>query len=231
MTDIKTLKNTFKDQELYLQALTHRSWVNENAGVRGTNERLEFLGDAILEFVVSKEIFNKFPNEEEGYLTALRANLVNTKNLSHLATKINLGSEIFLSKGEEDGGGRTNSSLLADTVEAIIGAIFMDQGLESASDFIKENILIDADKKAKLPLKDPKSLLQERVQADKLPAPKYQVVSETGPDHNKEFTIDVVINGKVENTGKGKSKSEAEQDAATKALLSYAGIDLNNIDK
>lgn len=210
----------FQNQNLYLQALTHRSWVNENDGNRGTNERLEFLGDAILEFVVSKAIYDKFPDEEEGYLTALRANLVNTKNLSQVAEKLDIGAEIFLSKGEEDGGGRTNTSLLADTVEAIIGALFLDQGIEIAQKFIEDNILVDIDKKAAMPLKDPKSLLQEKVQAKSLPAPKYQVVSEEGPDHNKRFTVEVIVNGKSSAIGIGRSKSEAEQDAASNALIS-----------
>ena len=212
------MKTLFSNQDLLKQALTHRSWVNENTKNNGTNERLEFLGDAILEFVVSKAIYDKFPKEEEGYLTSLRANLVNTKNLSEVAKKLGIGDMIFLSKGEEDGGGRTNSSLLADTVEAIIGALFIDQGLDVAEKFIEKNILIDADKKSKLPLKDPKSLLQEKVQAKNLPAPKYLVVSETGPDHNKEFVIEVVANGKQLAEGQGKSKSEAEQDAASNAL-------------
>lgn len=208
----------FKNQDLYLQALTHRSWVNENDTKRGTNERLEFLGDAVLEFIVSKAIYDKFPNEEEGYLTALRANLVNTKNLSQVAEKLKIGDEIFLSKGEIDGGGRTNSSLLADTVEAIIGALYLDQGIDMAKKFVEENILVDVDKKAALPLKDPKSLLQEKVQAKSLPAPKYQVISEEGPDHNKKFTVEVIINGQPASQGTGKSKSEAEQDAASRAL-------------
>lgn len=208
----------FKNNDLLKQALTHRSWVNENSDNHGTNERLEFLGDAVLEFIVSKEIYNRFPKEEEGYLTALRANLVNTKNLAEVATKLKIGDMIMLSKGEEDGGGRTNSSLLADTVEAIIGALFLDQGIEASEKFIQDNILVDVEKKASLPLKDPKSLLQEKVQAKGFPAPKYQLVSETGPDHNKEFTVEVVINGKSDANGKGKSKSEAEQDAASNAL-------------
>ncbi|WKZ25753.1 MAG: ribonuclease III [bacterium] len=212
------MKKHFKDKNLYLQSLTHRSWVNENDKARGTNERLEFLGDAILEFVVSEEIYNRFPNEEEGYLTALRSNLVNTKNLSQVAEKLNLGQEIFLSKGEEDGGGRNNSSLLADTVEAVIGALYLDQGITKAKEFIDQNILIDVDQKAKMPLKDPKSLLQEKVQASNMPAPKYQVKSEEGPDHNKQFTIEVIINGKINALGVGRSKSEAEQDAASNAL-------------
>lgn len=214
------MNKLFTNQKLYLQALTHRSWVNENDGDRGTNERIEFLGDAVLEFVVSKAIYDKYPNEEEGYLTALRANLVNTKNLSQVAEKLKIGEEIFLSKGEIEGGGRTNNSLLADTVEAIIGALFLDQGIEASKKFIEKNILIDVDKKASLPLKDPKSLLQEKVQAKNLPAPKYQVVSEEGPDHNKMFTVEVIINNQPTAKGVGKSKSEAEQDAASSALKS-----------
>lgn len=229
MKDSNNISDIFNNKELFKKALTHRSWVNENQDNNGTNERLEFLGDAILEFVVSKAIYDKFPNEEEGYLTALRANLVNTKNLSVVATKLGIGEMILLSKGEEDGGGRNNSSLLADTVEAIIGALFLDQGLEASEKFVVDNILVDVEKKASLPLKDPKSLLQEKVQAKSLPAPKYIVVSEIGPDHNKQFTVEVTINGKAEAKGVGKSKSEAEQAAAVNALSSYCGIDLNNI--
>ncbi len=212
------MQKLFKDQTLLKQALTHRSWVNENAQNNGTNERLEFLGDAILEFIVSKAIYSQFKDKEEGYLTALRANLVNTKNLAEVATNLKIGDMILLSRGEEEGGGRTNSSLLADTVEAIIGALFMDQGIKAAEEFVVKNILVDADKKSQLPLKDPKSLLQEKVQAKSLPAPKYQVVSEEGPDHNKNFVVEVTINGKAGAKGKGRSKSEAEQDAASNAL-------------
>lgn len=218
MQNSNNLSQLFKNEKLLKQALTHRSWVNENSDHQGTNERLEFLGDAILEFIISKEIYDKFPKEEEGYLTALRANLVNTKNLASVATKLEIGKMILLSKGEEDGGGRNNSSLLADTVEAIIGALFLDQGLQASEKFVIENILVDVQEKASLPLKDPKSLLQEKVQSKGLPAPRYIVVSEVGPDHNKEFTIEVHIDGKPEATGIGKSKSEAEQDAAFNAL-------------
>jgi ribonuclease-3 len=229
MKKISEIKKRFNDKSLFDKALTHRSWVNENDKKRGTNERLEFLGDAILEFIVSKELYNEFTNKEEGYLTSLRANLVNTKNLADLAIKLNLGKEIFLSKGEEDGGGRNNPSLLADTVEAIIGAIYLDQGLDEAEEFIKLNILDDVHSRAKSPLKDPKSLLQEIVQSKKFPAPKYQVVSEVGPDHNKKFVVEVLINNKVEAKGEGRSKSEAEQMAAKNALTSYCGIELSNV--
>lgn len=215
---------TFKNQDLFLQALTHRSWVNENDGKRGTNERLEFLGDAVLEFIVSKHIYERFADKEEGFLTALRANLVNTKNLSLVAKKLDLGKQIFLSKGEEEGGGRENASLLADTVEAIIGALFLDSGIDSADNFIMENILVEAESMAQRPLKDPKSLLQEKIQAKNLNAPKYQVLSEEGPDHNKNFIVEVLIDGKVEAQGNGKSKSEAEQKAAANALSSYFNL-------
>lgn len=219
----------FKNNNLLNQALTHRSWVNENNKSRGTNERLEFLGDAILEFVVSKDIYTRFPDKEEGYLTNLRANLVNTKNLAKVAIKLGLGDKIFLSKGEEDGGGRSNQSLLADTVEAVIGALFIDQGLDAASQFITSYILSDVDLKAVQPLKDAKSLLQEKIQSMGYPAPKYRVKSESGPDHNKIFIVEVLIDDKVEGEGKGKSKSESEQNAATNALSSYCGITLNNL--
>lgn len=214
MTKLEDLKDTFINKNFLDQALTHRSWVNEHKGERGSNERMEFLGDAILEYIVSKEIYNMFPNKEEGYLTALRANLVNTVALADIANKLELGPLLFLSKGEEDGGGRKNTSLLADTVEAIIGAIFVDRGVEAAESFIKENILVDAEKKASQPLKDYKSRLQELVQAKGLPAPKYQVVEESGPDHNKKFLVEVIVNGESWGKGEGKSKSTAEQDAA-----------------
>jgi ribonuclease-3 len=218
MKDLDLLKKDFKNEGLFDQALTHRSWVNEHKGVRTSNERLEFLGDAILEFVVSKELFTKFPDKEEGYLTALRANLVNTAALAEIAKELDLGGRLFLSKGEEDGGGRTNSSLLADTVEAIIGAIFIDRGVEAAEKFIQENLMPELEKRAEEPLKDAKSRLQELVQAKGLPAPKYQVVEESGPDHNKKFVVEVLIEGKSQGRGIGKSKGIAEQEAARQVL-------------
>lgn len=212
------MKNLFKDKNLFDQALTHRSWVNEHKGVRSSNERLEFLGDAVLEFVVSQKLFREFPEKEEGYLTALRANLVNTVALSEVAIKLDLGSMIFLSKGEEESGGRTNQSLLADTVEAIIGALFMDQGMESSEKFINENILSDLTQKANTPLKDSKSQLQEHVQGKSLPTPRYKVVEESGPDHDKKFVIEVMVGDEVWGKGVGRNKSVAEQDAAKNAL-------------
>ncbi len=218
MDNIDKLVTFFKNQELLDQALTHKSWVNENLGVRGSNERLEFLGDAVLEFVISAEIFRKFPDKEEGFLTALRSSLVNTENLASVAIKLNVGEKIYLSKGEEESGGRTNSSLLADTVEAIIGALYMDQGLEYATKFIMDNIAAEIPEKIEQPLKDPKSRLQEYVQSMSFPTPNYRVVEETGPDHSKHFEIEVFVNGDSWGKGEGKSKSLAEQAAAKNAL-------------
>lgn len=218
MTDVDSLKKSFKDKKLFDLALTHRSWVNEHKGQRTSNERLEFLGDAILEFIVSKELFSKFPDKEEGYLTALRANLVNTTSLAGIAKKLALGEAIYLSKGEEEGGGRTNTSLLADTVEAIIGAIFIDRGTEASEEFIQKNLLDELEERAAQPLKDFKSRLQEYVQSKSLPAPRYQVIEESGPDHDKKFVIEVLVEGAPWARGEGKSKSTAEQEAARQAL-------------
>lgn len=218
MDTISSLKKIFKNQALFTQALTHRSWVNEHKGERTSNERLEFLGDAILEFVITEHIFDQFPNEQEGYLTSLRANLVNTQNLAALALKLGVGSELYLSRGEEEGGGRENTSLLADTVEAIIGALYLDQGLELVKEFVKSNLVTEIPDKVKSPLKDPKSRLQEYIQSKGGLAPNYKVIEESGPDHEKRFIIDVIVSGESWGKGEGKSKNQAEQAAAEKAL-------------
>lgn len=215
---MKDIDSLFTSKELLTLALTHKSWVNEHPGIRESNERLEFLGDAVLEFVVSKELYAQFPDKEEGFLTALRANLVNTVNLAQVANKLQIGSLLYLSKGEEDGGGRENTSLLADTMEALIGGIFLDRGIEAAEDFIQQNLLTEVDEKVKGPLKDPKSLLQEYVQAQGFMAPKYSVTKEEGPDHNKTFYMTVSVNGSVWGVGSGKNKAESAQNAAQNAL-------------
>lgn len=221
---MNNLENSFSDKDLYLQALTHRSWVNEHSGARSSNERLEFLGDAVLEFVVSSHLYKIFPDKEEGYLTALRANLVNTVNLSQVAKSLNLGEKIYLSKGEEETGGRENSSILADTVEAVIGAIFLDAGLDAVTDFIHKNIFNGLEDKLREPLKDPKSLLQEIVQSRGIAAPRYDVIKEEGPDHAKTFTVEVKFDSKTQGLGSGKNKSEAEQEAAKNALSEFSKI-------
>lgn len=218
MDTLTSLKKLFKDQALLVQALTHKSWVNEHKGERESNERLEFLGDAILEFVITENIFKTFPKEQEGYLTALRANLVNTQNLASLALKLGVGKELFLSKGEEEGGGRENNSLLADTVEAIIGALYLDQGIDTIKAFIKENLITEIPSKVSQPLKDAKSRLQEYVQSKGIPAPKYRVLEESGPDHEKRFVVEVQVSGENWGAGEGKNKNQAEQAAAEKAL-------------
>ena len=222
MKNHDNLEKMFKNKNLLELALTHRSWVNENKGTRESNERLEFLGDAILEFVVSKELFKNYPDQEEGYLTALRANIVNTVSLANIAKKLEVGASLYLSKGEEEGGGRLNTSLLANTVEAIIGALFLDQGIGHASRFIKQNILSEVPNIVKKPLKDAKSRLQELVQAMGLSTPKYEVVEESGPDHAKQFRISVVVDGKRWGEGTGKNKSEGAQEAAKKAIENYS---------
>ena len=216
------IASLFKNQDYYILALTHKSWVNEHPDVRESNERLEFLGDAVLEFVVSKEIFARFPDKEEGYLTALRANLVNTINLSDQAAKLGLGEKLYLSKGEEETGGRSNPSLLANTFEAIVGALFLDAGIIQVEKFVKKYLLPSIDEKLNQPLKDPKSLLQEHVQAQGFPAPRYEVVEEKGPDHNKTFTLQVLVNSDVWAKGEGRNKSEAAQEAAKAALKHFS---------
>jgi ribonuclease-3 len=176
------------------------------------------LGDAVLEYVVSGHLYRTLPGKEEGFLTALRANIVNTQNLARLAKKLEIGKSLKLSRGESLGGGGENPSLLANTVEAIIGAIYLDQGISSAKNFIHENLLVDLNEKLKEPLKDAKSRLQESVQAEGKPAPHYKVASETGPDHNKKFVVAVSVEGQRLGEGTGKSKQEAEQAAAENAL-------------
>lgn len=223
MTDIDKLRQLFKNKELLDQALTHKSWVNEHPNKRESNERLEFLGDAILEFIITETLYLRFPKHQEGYLTALRSNLVNTQNLANLAIKLGVGETLYLSKGEEEGGGRKNISLLADTVEAIIGALFIDSGLDKVTEFIKKNLIIEIPYKVSGQLKDPKSRLQEYVQAKGLPTPKYKVIEESGPDHNKKFIIEVVVENTAWAKGEGKNKNLAEQNAASKALILVFG--------
>lgn len=212
------LTEIFKNKDLLQQALTHKSWINEHRGGE-TNERLEFLGDAILEFIVSEALYKKFPNQSEGYLTTLRANLVNTKNLAAVGRKLAIGEELLLSRGEEEGGGRENPSLIANTVEAVIGALYLDQGLATVNGFIAENLLTDLAQKLAKPLKDAKSRLQEEVQRRGMPAPRYKVLLATGPDHQKLFTLGVFVNKKALAKGEGANKAEAEQEAAAKALV------------
>lgn len=208
----------FKNKDLLHLAFIHRSFLNENQKATESNERLEFLGDAILEFIVSKHLFDQFKKGDEGHLTALRAKLVNTISLAETARELEIGDMLYLSKGEEKSGGRTNSSILADTIEALIGAIFIDQGIGKAEEFIHNFILKKIPDVVKTSLKDPKSLLQEFVQANGYRAPVYKVVKEEGPDHAKQFTIEVLIEGKPYAQATGPNKQIATQKAAERAV-------------
>lgn len=208
----------FDNQNLLKQALTHRSAVNEGKG-NSHNERLEFLGDAVLELVVSEFVYLKYPEYQEGKLTQSRTALVRTETLAKLANELNVPKSIFISKGEKKEGGEYNTSLLADTVEAVIGAIFMDKGFDAAKEFIYSTLLVNADKKIKIAIKlDSKSKFQEIVQAQGFNSPTYKIVDISGPDHQRIFTAEVVVNGKPMASGKGASKQEAEQKAAKSAL-------------
>ncbi|MFZ2202555.1 MAG: ribonuclease III [Microgenomates group bacterium] len=214
----KSLNYDFKDSQLLATALTHRSSLNEQ-GVKESNERLEFLGDAVLEMVITNYLYQARPDEPEGFLTAARSAVVRTESLAEIARSINLGSYLRMSKGEAMGGGRENPSILENTVEALIGAIFKDGGLEKASDFIYRFIVPQAQIiLTKKELKDAKSLYQEKIQSQGLFSPQYKVISQAGPDHNKTFEVAVFVDNQETGRGKGKSKQEAEQLAAQKAL-------------
>jgi len=207
---------TFKNQDLLINALTHRSALNEQLSTSPeSNERLEFLGDAVLELATTKFLFAAMPNEQEGMLTAYRSALVKTTTLAEVALELGLGEKLFMSKGEEASGGRQNIGLLANTVEAVLGALYLDQGFEEAYKLVETYILprLDEIKEKKL-YKDAKSQLQELVQSKGFPAPEYIVIDESGPDHDREFTIKVLVDGLEAGRGKGKSKQLAQQSAA-----------------
>lgn len=214
----KSLHYEFQDPALLTTALTHRSSLNEQ-GVKESNERLEFLGDAVLELVITNYLYQARPDEPEGFLTAARSAVVRTESLAEIARSIDLGSFLRMSKGEAMGGGRENPSILENTVEALIGAIFKDGGLEKASDFIYRFIVPQAQIiLTKKELKDAKSLYQEKIQSQGLFSPQYKVISQMGPDHNKTFEVAVFVDNQETGRGRGKSKQEAEQLAAQKAL-------------
>jgi len=219
----------FKNKQLLKQAFVHRSFLNEPHGEKiSSNERLEFLGDAILEFWVSKTIFNQFPHYPEGQLTNFRSQVVNTQSLAAISRKLNLGFFLFLSQGEEKEGGRDNTSLLADTFEALIGAIFQDQGLDIVKKFLVKQVSPRIQEVSqKDTLKDFKSLLQEAVQKEKGVTPNYQLGKSHGPDHSKIFYFNVYAGKNKIGQGKGKSKQKAQQEAAKKALKKMKQLEGN----
>jgi len=209
----------FKNKAFLEHAFIHRSYLNETKQKMESNERLEFLGDSILSFVVSDHLYRTYPQFNEGILTNLRSLVVNTKSLAQSAKVLEFGTYLRLSRGEEESGGRSNDSLLANTFEAVIGALYMDQGIEAASDFLNQHIIPKIEEYVqKKVFKDPKSLLQEYVQSKKQNSPQYKVLQEEGPAHAKRFTIGVFVEDEKVGEGRGKSKQEAEETAAEQAL-------------
>jgi ribonuclease-3 len=222
--DIISLENKigvfFKNENILKEALTHRSYLNENPSWKlPHNERLEFLGDAVLELVSTEYLWRVRPKFEEGLLTLLRAALVNTKMLSKIAEEIGLQKYLLVSKGESQMSGRAMETILADAFEALTGAIYVDQGFEAAEKFVSRFVLSRLEEIEKGQLyKDPKSLLQEISQADFRVTPEYRILSESGPDHARIFTVGVYFGNDLQGEGSGASKQEAETDAAKKAL-------------
>lgn len=216
------LKISFVDINLLRTACTHRSYLNENRGSGlEHNERLEFLGDAVLELVVTSFLFRKYPEKAEGQLTAFRSAIVNTVSLTKVAEHLGINDYLLMSRGESKDMGRARSIILANAVEAIIGAIYLDRGYDTAANFISDHILnvIDIDEiVANKSWLDAKSRFQEQSQERAGLTPSYKTLKETGPDHSKQFTLGVFLGDVQVATGTGLSKQEAEQKAAEKAL-------------
>lgn len=204
---------------IYQIAFTHRSYLNEINEDLQSNERLEFLGDSILSFIVSSFLYNLRRGDNEGELTNLRSYIVKTGSLAKAAQMLNLGHYLKLSKGEEFSGGRENPQLLANTYEALLGAIFIDQGLDSAKEFVYQTLFpLFGEELKSGPPKDAKSQLQEVVQNLTKQSPKYRILKTIGPDHAKKFTVGVYLKGEKIGLGEGLSKQIAEEEAAQKAL-------------
>ena len=216
----KTLGVSFADVGVLLSAVTHRSFLNENRNAtQSHNERLEFLGDAVLELVVTDFLFAEYPERQEGELTAIRAALVNTNTLSEIATGLCLGDFLLLSKGEAKDMGRARQYILANTFEAVVGAIYLDQGYECARDMLARVLLPRTTEIVQKRLwQDPKSRFQERAQEVTGITPLYRTLKEQGPDHDRTFTVGVFLDEERVAEGKGRSKQEAEQEAAEQAL-------------
>lgn len=216
---ITTLGLTINDEHLIQNAMVHRSYLNESKEFENSNERLEYLGDAVLELATSHYLYNTYPDFQEGMLTNMRAALVRTESLGETAMSLGFDKLLLMSKGEEATGGRQNRSILADTFEAFLGAIYLDQGYETCVKILTEHIF----QKAAIVLKsetykDNKSLLQEIAQSRYKSTPQYNLLSESGPDHDKEFIMQVLIGDKEYGQGKGKSKQTAQEDAAKVTL-------------
>lgn len=222
----QSLGMTFRDGNLLREALTHRSYLNEHKDALWShNERLEFLGDAVLELVCTEHLFRLYPAKTEGDLTTYRAALVNTNTLAAVGARLNLGDYLLLSRGESKDTGRARQVILANALEALIGAIYLDQGFEIARDFVVDRVLADFKQTIEREMaQDAKSYFQERAQAEESITPNYQLLAESGPDHDKTFTIGLYLAGKLEAQGSGHSKQEAEQAAARAALAARGWI-------
>jgi len=215
----KTIGVSFHDKELLTRAFVHRSHLNEAHDMHISNERLEFLGDAVLSFLTSHYLYEQYPDFPEGILTNIRSSLVKTSSLADVSKELHMGDLLLLSHGEESSGGRNNPSLLADAFEALLGAVFLDAGIETAKKFLSQFLF----PKAKTVVEnksyiDYKSLLQELIQQESRVSPTYQVVKSEGPDHAKTFWVEASADSRVLGSGSGKSKQDAEQSAALSAL-------------
>ena len=214
----KQIEYTFQNKALLKQALTHSSYANEQKiRKNGDYERLEFLGDAVLEMISSEFLFKENPELPEGKLTKLRSSLVCEPALAQCAKEINLGSYMLLGKGEEATGGRFRESITSDVCEALIGALYLDGGYETARNFIYKNILSDIE--SRILFYDSKTVLQEIIQTKPNQKLVYELIDEIGPDHDKEFVVEALLNGKKIGSGQGKTKKAAEQKAAYEAIL------------
>jgi ribonuclease III len=215
----------FSNLHLLVRALTHRSYVNENPNATEDNERMEFLGDAVLDFVVGAWVYNHFPEMQEGDLTRMRSALVRTDTLAEFARQLDFGPALRLGRGELASGGRQRDNLLCATFEAIIGALYLDAGIPAIGAFM-EPLLVEASDEviSQVERYDPKSTLQEWAQSNKLGTPHYITVASNGPDHAKVFTVEVQVDGKPYGQGSGSSKQSAAQQAAQTALESLGLI-------
>lgn len=207
------------NKEPYKTAFTHRSFLNESPQTRQSNERLEFLGDVVLSFIVSAYLYQQRPADTEGDLTNLRSYIVKTGSLAKASQKLDLGKHLRLSRGEEQSGGRSNEQLLANVYEALLGAMYLDQGIEETRKFVHKTLFPLFEKEIKEgPPKDSKSLLQEIAQNLTKQSPKYKIIETWGPDHAKEFKVGVFLQSEQIGEGQGPSKQIAEEEAATQGL-------------
>ncbi len=217
--DEKWLETQVSANPVFKKAFIHRSFLNETGENMESNERLEFLGDSILSFIISTYLYKENPKDAEGDLTNLRSYIVKTKSLALAASKLNLGSFLKLSKGEELSGGRNNEQILANTFESLLGAIYLELGIQKAVDFVYSHLLpLFKEEISSGPPKDAKSYLQEIAQTKTKQSPKYKILQTSGPDHAKEFLVGVYLEGKIIAQGTGSSKQVAEESAASKAL-------------